>query len=265
MLTMADIMTPYPLRVERDTTADACAQIMTEHRCRHLPVVQDGGHPVGLVTDLDLFVKPLAGRRAHEIARTPTLIVEAEAPIPSVLHRMLHDRQCVALVIDPFGLLVGIVTSHDLIRLAPQLVDPHDTALSHARSPLHTLDRMRPASEALAIMRDHQTRHVVILSDGLLYGVVSLFDLVAIDADANADLRVDTAIQTALVDHGTEQTTLRTAALMMGDWRIGCLPIVDTHGHVLAALGRQDVLTAVRDAQRVRGLIPAEPPDVGAR
>lgn len=44
-----DVMTAQVLTIEPDTTVEEAMRLMTEHRCRHLPVVEDG-HVVGLIS-----------------------------------------------------------------------------------------------------------------------------------------------------------------------------------------------------------------------
>jgi len=48
-----DIMTARVITVDCDDTVDRCMQVVTEHRIRHLPVV-DGGRVVGVISIGDL-------------------------------------------------------------------------------------------------------------------------------------------------------------------------------------------------------------------
>lgn len=50
---VGDVMTPDPITVRLDTTVGAAMAIISERRCRHLPVV-DGGWPCGLISAGDL-------------------------------------------------------------------------------------------------------------------------------------------------------------------------------------------------------------------
>ena len=53
VLEVAEIMSSGPTTVSPKTTIDACMQLMTDKRCRHLPVV-DEGKLVGIVSIGDL-------------------------------------------------------------------------------------------------------------------------------------------------------------------------------------------------------------------
>jgi CBS domain-containing protein len=49
MTRVEEVMTPDVIRVKPDTLVEQCMQIMTAHKCRHLPVVDDG-KLVGIVS-----------------------------------------------------------------------------------------------------------------------------------------------------------------------------------------------------------------------
>jgi CBS domain-containing protein len=52
---LSTIMTRDVVTVPLDETADACVRLMKEHHFRHLPVVEDKGQVVGMVSLRDLF------------------------------------------------------------------------------------------------------------------------------------------------------------------------------------------------------------------
>lgn len=47
---VGEIMTPDPVVVSPATTVTECMQLMTDHRIRHLPVLDDGEDLVGLIS-----------------------------------------------------------------------------------------------------------------------------------------------------------------------------------------------------------------------
>lgn len=51
---VADVMTSPLVVVEPDCSLRRCASLMMRHRIRRLPVVKEG-HPVGMVSDSDVF------------------------------------------------------------------------------------------------------------------------------------------------------------------------------------------------------------------
>jgi CBS domain-containing protein len=54
-LTVGQVMTHNPFTVTPDTQIQNVARIMMEHKVSGLPVVDQGGHIVGIVTESDIF------------------------------------------------------------------------------------------------------------------------------------------------------------------------------------------------------------------
>jgi len=76
-------------------------------------------------------------------------------------------------VTDRFGLLVGIVSSEDLVR-------GHEATLPVSRimtSPVHTLSPDSEVATAAALMRRYRHHHLVVLEGQKIVGIVSSLDL----------------------------------------------------------------------------------------
>jgi len=76
---LAEVHTPNPMTVSRNTNVRECAERVKEHRIRHLPVVDEAGRPVGIVSVRDflrLVVTRLEGliERVHDEHRIQELI-----------------------------------------------------------------------------------------------------------------------------------------------------------------------------------------------
>lgn len=54
-LTVKDVYTANPVAVKGGTSIKACAAILRKQGFRHLPVVDDSEHPVGIVSSRDFF------------------------------------------------------------------------------------------------------------------------------------------------------------------------------------------------------------------
>ena len=61
---VADIMTSEVLTTTRNATIEECMQVMTDRRCRHLPVVEDD-EVVGVISIGDLVQAIIADQRAE--------------------------------------------------------------------------------------------------------------------------------------------------------------------------------------------------------
>jgi CBS domain-containing protein len=59
-----EIMTAAVITVQPETPVEACMQIMTERRVRHLPVIE-GGRVVGMVSIGDLVKAVIAEQQQH--------------------------------------------------------------------------------------------------------------------------------------------------------------------------------------------------------
>jgi CBS domain-containing protein len=98
----------------------------------------------------------------------------------AIARALAQHRIGAALVRDVDGAVLGIVSERDIVRA---LAQEGTTALSHTARDLMTADLVTatPATtiaEALGLMTNHRCRHLPVLEDGRLVGMVSIGDLV---------------------------------------------------------------------------------------
>lgn len=115
-------------------------------------------------------------------------------------------------------------------------------------SPRHSL------ADALRLTRERRIRHLPVVEDGVLVGIVSDRDvrlampstLTEPDAERVAFLERTpvSAVMRSNVDSIGPLDTVEDAAKLMRRRRIGALPVVDAHGAVLGILSESDVLDA---------------------
>ena len=137
MVTVADVMTDDVVSVTADTPLKTLAELIVTHRVSGLPVVDQSGKVVGVVSELDLLAKVAAGplsaesmRRlprhlrqkargetASDVMTSDVVTVEADMAVPQAALTALTAGVRRLPVTDPAGLLVGIVTRSDLLRL----------------------------------------------------------------------------------------------------------------------------------------------------
>jgi manganese-dependent inorganic pyrophosphatase len=129
-------------------------------------------------------------------------------------------------------------------------------------TPVLTLSRAEPASDALARMRDAHVRHGVVVSGPDVVGVVSERDLGGPRGGAVrkghtvADLMQDEPIL------GSPEMSITKAALFVREHRIGCLPIVE-EGRLVGIVTRSDLLDGLAlRRRRERGRITSETAEV---
>lgn len=70
------------------------------------------------------------GERRIESFRRPILTVNEDSPLPELFDRLISKREHIAVVIDSFGGLSGIVTVEDVIEtlLGLEIVDESDAS-----------------------------------------------------------------------------------------------------------------------------------------
>ena len=116
-----DIMVQDASRGTLTTNAAEAAEIMWTKNCGSLPIVEDGGRVIGMVTDRDLFIAlGTQNRLASEV-----LVGEIMHPAPSVctpeddvrhaLRTMAKHRVQRLPVVDISGVLKGILSIDDVL------------------------------------------------------------------------------------------------------------------------------------------------------
>jgi CBS domain-containing protein len=121
------IMTADPATCGADASLQRAAQEMVDCDCGVIPVVDDQGRPVGVVTDRDIVCRAVAkGRnplelRVRDVMTTPIVTLSPEASLEECA-RMLEEHQIRrAIIVDEQGRCCGIVTQADIaLKAGPE-------------------------------------------------------------------------------------------------------------------------------------------------
>jgi len=103
------------------TNAAEAAEIMWTKNCGVLPIVADGGHVVGIVTDRDLFIalgtqnRRPADLQMREIMREDPIFCAPGDDVRQALKIMAKQRVCRLPVVDELGGLQGILSVDDVL------------------------------------------------------------------------------------------------------------------------------------------------------
>jgi CBS-domain-containing membrane protein len=136
---VSDVMTTLVISVRPDTGYQRVADLLVRHAISALPVVDEQGVVLGVVSEADLLPKlnypdrvpvhPLVSRRrraanrralgdtAGELMTSPAETIPSSATLAQAARRMEAARVRRLPVVDDAGRLVGIVSRRDLVRL----------------------------------------------------------------------------------------------------------------------------------------------------
>lgn len=145
MLKAADIMTTDVKSVHQDTEIKTLAKMFVEHNFNALPVVDDDGALVGLVTQTDLVeqdkplhiptvisifdwviylespnrfedeVRKVTARRVGEICSPNVMTCSPDDPVSKIASLMVDNKVHLVPVVED-GRMVGVVGRLDIIR-----------------------------------------------------------------------------------------------------------------------------------------------------
>jgi CBS domain-containing membrane protein len=130
MLAINDLMTPKRslVIIGPDATVSEARRTMAAHAIRHLPVLDEAGVLVGLVSLTDILVA--GGREAQRVREIMVREVDTVDERSNVRHAALmmfrRKRSCLPVMRD--GKLRGIVTDSDFLSVAITLMEQLETA-----------------------------------------------------------------------------------------------------------------------------------------
>jgi CBS domain-containing protein len=113
-ITARDVMTPEVMTVSPETHTENAARTLFNASISGLPVVDGDGKLVGVVTEYDIIAKE--GRTVADIMSPDVITVSEETDAETVAH-ILIERRVRRLPVVREGVVVGIVSRSDLVRL----------------------------------------------------------------------------------------------------------------------------------------------------
>jgi len=119
-----DIMTKEVSYCAPGTNAAAAAEIMWTKNCGSLPIVEDDGRVVGIVTDRDLFIalgtrnQQAADLQVGEIMNRDLSLCAPQDDVRVALETMAKRQSHRLPVVDKDGALKGILSIDDIVLRA---------------------------------------------------------------------------------------------------------------------------------------------------
>ncbi|HEY1420031.1 MAG TPA: CBS domain-containing protein [Candidatus Dormibacteraeota bacterium] len=137
---VADVMTVRVHVASPDTPFKQLVHLIEDNRVSAVPIVDEVGIPVGIVSEHDLLLKerrqeleagrqllhPMRMRRqrtkagglaAADLMTTPVITVASDTTLPRAAHRMQQSNVRRLVVVDEHGQIAGIVSRSDLLQV----------------------------------------------------------------------------------------------------------------------------------------------------
>ncbi|MEM6766677.1 MAG: IMP dehydrogenase, partial [Bacteroidota bacterium] len=106
-----------PITLTAEDTLLRATQIMAEHRIGGIPIVDDHGKLIGIITNRDLRFAEANGRKVKELMTSENLITAPEGTTLEKAKGILQEYKIEKLpVVDAHGKLVGLITYRDIIK-----------------------------------------------------------------------------------------------------------------------------------------------------
>ena len=206
MLTVGQIMTRRLVTVSPDAPLERARRLLREHEVRHLPVVEHE-RLVGIGSERDLMERtetkprrrgPEKPARDPEVRDRMSVSVETVALDESASRacRRMYERRISSLPVVSGSRAVGILSEFDLLRLYervcrftgqdPALDPPVEARMS--RDPV-VVAPGATALEAFELCRSKGFRHLPVVHDGWLVGVISDRDLLPVLSQPQGESR----------------------------------------------------------------------------
>jgi acetoin utilization protein AcuB len=143
LMTLSSIMKTEVVSIDMDESLKSALELCTNRGIRHLPVVDEAGALVGILTDRDIryHLSPRLGtisennsdratldRRVHTVMARDVFTGTPEMSLGAAARKMLHDRVGCLPVVDSDHRVVGVVTTSDFLLLLAASVPDENPA-----------------------------------------------------------------------------------------------------------------------------------------
>ncbi len=264
MITVRDLMTDDPATVSPSNSLREVVELMKSKACRQLPVLDERGKLVGIITDRDVRMALDSPLVLHErwiedlqmdrtkvescMTRDPVTI-SPDAPAAEAAE-ILITKKFGAIPVEEDAILVGIITVTDFLR---QVMRDHPRPIIQKRdkrspSEIIVLDVMTanpitvsydaPLTEAHNVLIMNNVRRLPVLDGKRFVGFITLADIKATQPSDAAGLsmwEINERIEDLTVEevmnpcpfNATPTMTMGEAAQLMLEHNLAALPVMD--------------------------------------
>jgi len=144
-----DLMTENPRTIRATDPVGQALEALQSLEIRHLPVVDDDGELVGMLSDRDLgplmkaftegvdaqrLIVPLSNRRVSDFMSSDVVSIDTDADLSDVIDTMLEQRVGALPVVDGEGSVAGIISYVDVLRAVAGELESRGARLRGART-----------------------------------------------------------------------------------------------------------------------------------
>lgn len=186
-LTARDLMTAPIETVEVHTPVSEAAKRMGKKDI-HRMLVLDEDKPIGILSISDLVAgiaaqEPLRRKTVGDVMSRAFLVCREENTVLSAARTMTQAGWRSIVVVNAQGKLQGVITGHQLVHLAGNVVDEELRVRDFMNRNLITVDIDASLQEAADIMIKNHRHRVIVIDrndpESFPLGVISSFDIVA--------------------------------------------------------------------------------------
>ena len=186
-LTARDLMTSPIETVDINTPVHEAAQNIV-NKDIHRMLVTENDKPVGVVSISDFVAgiaeqEPIRRETVGDVMSRSFLVCREDNTVINAARTMTQAGWRSIVVVDSKGKLQGVITGHDLMRVAGTIVDETPKVCDLMNRNLITTDINATLQEAADIMIQNHRHRVIVVDksdpESFPLGVISSFDIVA--------------------------------------------------------------------------------------
>lgn len=252
--TLKSIASTNSITLSSKDTLKTALFTMKKHAISSIVVVDERGAPTGIFTEHDALVNISKKIETHtpleSIMTAEPLCVEETLLIHNAYMIMEEKRFRHLIVVDAYGLFVGVVTEGDFLRqlgfdtlsnskLVHEIMSPKPLALEHT-----TL-----LNSAMELMQEQHYEYAIVLKESLPIGIITERDILT--HYSNVIETQNTSLERLLkkdIQFVHKDTPLQEATQLMEEHGTQQLIIVDSEQKLIGLLTRHDILHAIHGA-----------------
>ena len=160
MISVESIMTPDPVSLRPDDTLETANNIMNDRHIHHIPIIDDQGQLVGLISHRDVLAANSSILSKHPTDNSQTKLGDLmTSPVVSIppqtgtlkAAQYIHSSRHGCLPIIDDGNLIGIITEYDFVEVAMSLLEQKEVKPFEDQNTDNDIDQFADTPEDLGI------------------------------------------------------------------------------------------------------------------